>query len=164
MDAPHETSGGSVMSKAGTLHRLDHAWQDLLASYAGLPKADLLAPGPGGDWSVRDIIAHVTWWEQEALTHLPVILAGERPPRYSVRYGGLDAFNSLKHAQTRGQPLDEVLRRRDQVHERLVAYLNGIPEVHYVGETRFRRRLRLDTVGHYRLHAAAIRTRRAQVF
>src|SRR5439155_22727255 len=31
------------------------------------------------DWSVRDILAHVATREEEALTHLPLILEGGRP-------------------------------------------------------------------------------------
>ena len=70
------------------LKRLDGAWEDLLESYAGLSDSELLVPGVTRDCSVRDIITHVTWWEEEALTHLPRILAGGKPPRYSVSYGG----------------------------------------------------------------------------
>jgi hypothetical protein len=33
-----------------------------------------------GDWSVRDILAHMTTWEEETLGHLPIILAGGQPP------------------------------------------------------------------------------------
>ena len=39
--------------------------------------------GVTGDWSVCDILAHVTTWEQEALKYLPTILEGSTPPRYS---------------------------------------------------------------------------------
>jgi len=77
------------------LERLDEAWVAFKASYAGLSEAQLLEPGVTGAWSVRDIIAHVTTWDAEALTHLPSILEGKRPPRYSRTYGGIDAFNAL---------------------------------------------------------------------
>jgi hypothetical protein len=60
------------------LKRLESAWASFQESYAGLSEAELLEPGVAGDWAVRDIIAHVTWWEEEALTHLPLILAGGR--------------------------------------------------------------------------------------
>ncbi|MDP3910733.1 MAG: DinB family protein [Gemmatimonadales bacterium] len=145
------------MNTQQVLDRLDRAWQDLVAAYAGLTDAELLRPGVTGQWSVRDLIAHVTWWEEEALRHLPLVRAGRRPPRYSVKYGGIDAFNALKTEERRDLPLAEVLRRRDEVHARLVAYVRAAPEELYVRETRFRRRLRLDTYGHYPLHAAAIR-------
>ncbi|MEJ2208001.1 MAG: DinB family protein [Anaerolineae bacterium] len=144
------------MNRGQLFARLDKAWQALLASYAGLPEAELLASGVSGDWSVRDIIAHVTWWEEEALAHLPTILAGGQPPRYSTTYGGIDAFNEQMMKQRKNLPLAEVLRQRDEVHARLIAFLETVPEEHFARETRFRRRLRLDTFGHYRLHSEAI--------
>jgi len=82
------------VNRTQLLRRLDVAWQALKQSYADLPDAQLLVPGVTGDWSVKDIIAHVTWWEEEALTHLPLVLAGGQPPRYSVMHGGIDAFNA----------------------------------------------------------------------
>lgn len=51
-----------------------------------------------------DIIAHVTWWEEEALTHLPLVLRGGRPPRYSVTYGGIDAFNATMTDERKDWP------------------------------------------------------------
>ena len=151
------------MNTSQVLQRLDAAWSEFEESYAGLSDAELLMPGVQGDWSVRDIIAHVTWWEEEALKHLPLILQGGRPPRYSVTYGGIDAFNALMTGQRRDLPLAEVLRQHDEVHARLVEYVRAAPEAQFTRETRFRRRLRLDTYGHYPLHARAIQAWRARV-
>jgi hypothetical protein len=106
---------------------------------------------------VKDIIAHVTSWEEEALTHLPVILAGGKPPRYSVTHGGINAFNAQTTARNRDVPLAEVLRRRDETHGRLLEFIQGAPEETFATDARVRRRLRLDTYGHYAIHAAAIR-------
>jgi len=72
------------------LQRLDSAWGHSRV-VRRLSDAQLMKPGVTGDWSVRDILAHVSTWEEEALTHLPLILEGGTPPRYSVRYGGIDA-------------------------------------------------------------------------
>jgi len=140
------------------LKRLDTRWQELLASYAGLSETELGEPGVTGTWSVKDIVAHVTAWEAEALTHLPEILVGRKPPRYSVTHGGIDAFNAQMTERTRGLSLAEVLQRRDDTHRRLVTYLEGLPAAALAGETRARRRLRLDTYGHYAVHTKAIRT------
>lgn len=139
------------------LKRLDRAWQEFRESYAGLSEAELMEPGVTGAWSVRDIIAHVTWWEEEALTHLPLILAGGKPPRYSVTYGGIDAFNARMTEQRKSLSLAQVLRQQDDVHRRVIALIEHTPEEQLTGETRFRRRLRLDTYGHYPKHARAIR-------
>ena len=146
------------MDRSQLLKRLDKAWEALKASYIGLSEGELMEPGVTGDWSVKDIIAHVTWWEEEALTHLPLILAGGRPPRYSDRYGGIDAFNAQMAEQKRVLSLSEVLRQRDDTHRRLIDFVGSVPEDQIARETRFRRRLRLDTYGHYPKHAEAIRS------
>jgi DinB family protein len=144
------------------LKRLDQAWEAFKQSYTGLSDAELLEPGVTGAWSIKDIIAHVTWWEEEALTHLPLILTGGRPARYSVTYGGIDAFNAMMTEQRKDLPLAEVLRQRDDVHRRLIAFIERAPDDQATGDTRFHRRLRLDTYDHYPKHALAIRTWREQ--
>jgi len=144
------------------LKKLDEVWEALKASYAGLSDSELMEPGVTGTWSVRDIIAHVTCWEEEALTHLPFILAGGRPPRYSATYGGIDAFNAQKTEQKRNLSLSEVLEQRDDTHRRLIDFLNSVSEDQFIRDTRFRRRLLLDTYSHYRNHAETIRSWREQ--
>jgi hypothetical protein len=62
------------VDKQQLLRRLDKAWVAFKDSYAGLSESDVLEPGVTQAWSVRDIIAHVTTWEEEALKHLPAIL------------------------------------------------------------------------------------------
>jgi hypothetical protein len=147
----------SSVTKERLRQRLESAWESLQDSYAGLAEAELLEPGVTGAWSVRDIIAHVTWWEEEALTHLPLILAGGRPPRYSVKYGGIDAFNAQMTEQRKDLSLAEVLQRRDDIHQKLIALVRSVPDDQITVESRFRRRFRLDTYGHYPKHEQTIR-------
>jgi hypothetical protein len=145
------------MDRQQLLKQLDKAWTAFKESYAGLPYPQLTEPGVTGHWSVKDIIAHVTWWEEEALKHLPLILKGGRPPRYSIRYGGIDAFNAQMTEQRRSLSLSDVLRQQEETHRRLIDYVQSAPEEPLTRETRFRRRLRLDTYSHYPKHAKAIR-------
>jgi hypothetical protein len=145
------------MNRQQLLKQLDTAWTAFQVSYAGLSDAQLMEPGVTGQWSVKDLIAHVTWWEEEALQHLPRILTGGRPPRYSLQYGGIDAFNAQMTEQTRGLSLADVLRQSEDTHQRLLAYIHSVPEEPFTRETHFRRRLRLDTYSHYPKHAKAIR-------
>jgi hypothetical protein len=149
------------MDRSQLLKRLDRAWEAFNQAYAGLSDAELLEPGVVGSWSVRDIIAHVTWWEEEALAHLPLILDGGKSPRYSITYGGIDAFNAQMTEQKRRLSLFEVLRQQDDAHRRLIAFIQRMPEDQFTREKRFRHRLRLDTYSHYPIHAKAIQEWRA---
>ena len=72
------------MKKEQLIQKIETAWEALNKSTEGLSDAEMLESGVTGEWSVRDIIAHVTTWEEEALKNLPIILAGKRTPRYSV--------------------------------------------------------------------------------
>ena len=141
---------------ARLLAKLDTAWTDFHGAYAGLSDAQLLRPGVTGDWSIRDLIAHLTWWDEEALKHLPLILEGGRPPRYSVTYGGIDAFNALMTEQRQGLSLNEVRDQSEATHRRLVDYLLSVPPEAIAANDRFKRRLRLDCSAHYPIHTPDI--------
>jgi hypothetical protein len=150
------------MNKQKLLKKVTDAWNLFENSYQGLPDCQLTQAGVTGIWSIKDIIAHVTWWEEEALRHLPTVLAGGQPPRYSVLYGGIDAFNALMTEKKKSLSLPEVLRQQRETHRRLLEFLGSVTEDQVERDTRFRHRLRLDTYSHYRKHAEAIRQWRQQ--
>jgi len=52
------------MDKQQFITKLETAWSAFEASYAGLPASKLTHPGVVGDWSVKDILTHITTWEQ----------------------------------------------------------------------------------------------------
>jgi hypothetical protein len=82
--------------------RIERDWANFQDSFAGLSDAQLAEPGVVDNWAVKDLIAHVTTWEREALAHLPLIASGGRPPRYSTTYGGIYAFKALNETRWRG--------------------------------------------------------------
>ena len=118
------------MNRAQLLNRLDRAWETLKASYAGLTDSELIAPEVSGTWSIK--------------------------PRYSVTYGGVDAFNLQTTEQKSNLSLQEVLQQRDDTHRRLIEFIQSVSEDQFNRETRFRRRLRLDTYSHYNKHVETI--------
>jgi hypothetical protein len=144
------------------LRTLDAAWAAFQESYAGLPDAALLEPGVVGDWSGKDVLAHVNTWQEEALEHLPVIAAGGTPERYATTYGGIDTFNARMAERKRDLSLADLRRRLDETQRRLVELIRSLPDDQLIGDTRFRRRLRLDTYGHYHLHTRGILEWRAR--
>ena len=150
------------MTRHQLLTRIDEAWKRLQASFAGLTPLELMEPGVTGAWSIRDILAHVTTWEEEALRYLPLIAAGGTPPRYSTIYGGIDAFNARMTEAKRDLALPAVLHQMDDTHRRIVELVRTAHDTQITSETRFRHRLRLDTYSHYPGHAEAIRRWRAQ--
>ena len=154
------------MAKSGReklLATVEARWDELLASVDGLSDEHMLEPGVVGDWSVKDILAHVTTWELEAQKHLPEIAAGKPQQRYKDVYGGLDAFNALKFEENRARSLTEVRTRLTETHAQLLEYLETVPDELLHSRERFRTRLRWDTYSHYPIHAEHVRDWRERI-
>jgi hypothetical protein len=145
------------MEKGKLLAKLDKRWVEFKTSFEGLTNDQMIQAGAMSDWSLKDILGHVTTWEEELLKYLPAVLAGERTPQYKNLYGGIDEFNAIQVAGKRKLPLDEIRGQLEETHERVVAFLEGIPAARYEKNTRVYKRIRLDTYGHYKEHAEAIR-------
>jgi len=133
------------LKKERTLVRLEREWQALTNTWKGLPEDVLLQPGAVGHWSVRDVMAHIATWNDEALKALPLILEGRPLPRYM----GIDAFNAREQARKQHLSLEQVKKELPATYNKLTDYLQNLPETAF-GSPRFRKRLRLDTIGHYR--------------
>ena len=125
-------------------------------SFAGLTDEQIAQPDTMGQWSLKEMLGHVTTWEEELLKYLPTILAGKTTPRYTNMYGGIDAFNALMVEEKRGLPLYKIRKQLEETHARVIAFLKTVPEEHFVKENRFRKRVRLDSYGHYKEHAQVI--------
>ena len=117
----------------------------------GLSRKEMLEPVFDGGWSVKDLLGHVTTWEEEAIKAMDLMAKGQPQPRYR-QYGGVDGFNARESGKKAGLSLKDVQSRLMETHRRLMSVVADMAEEHWATETRIRRRLRIDTYGHYRLH------------
>ena len=64
-------------------------------------------PGPQPDWSVKDVIAHITWWESAMTNWVSRALTGEMLARTETP----DEINARVYADNRDMPLETVCWR-----------------------------------------------------
>jgi len=145
------------MKKERELQRLEQEWRAFLKTWQGLPGNILLQTGAVGHWSIRDVMAHISTWEEEARKALPLVL--ESKPL--LRYMGIDAFNAREQERKQHLSLEQVKEALFATHERLINFLQDVPESAF-SLPRFTKRLRLDTTGHYREHTVQITTWRTE--
>lgn len=92
-----------------------------------LSEAELLQPGAVGEWSVRDVLQHLSIWEAETIQLIFGFRRGRRPP--SERFTGeIDALNAKWHAATRDRPLDRVLADFHAVRKQTLRQLEDLTE------------------------------------
>jgi len=101
----------------------------LLAALEGLSEEEMARPGAVGRWSVRDVLAHLLAWEEEAVTRLD-LLAAERPQDFAriVDEEELEAWNARAHQRYAGLALAEVMRRLENVKGRILAGLDSLSD------------------------------------
>ncbi|MEL7645427.1 MAG: DinB family protein [Anaerolineaceae bacterium] len=150
------------MNKSDYFETLQLRWQEFLDSISGLSPEQMKLPGVSGTWSVKDIVGHVTSWEQETLSSLPGILAGKPSPVYSQLYGSIDALNAYMVLVKSRQSLDEVLQNLHKVHAQLLKFLEEADPAQFEEETPFVVRLSIDTSEHYPEHTEAVLSWRAK--
>ena len=116
-----------LMKKAEFIDRVKTGrgeWAELLL----MVDADLmLEPGQEGEWSAKDILAHVMWYERQMLLMLKTrALVGsdlwELP---------LDERNAAIHDELKEMTLDEVREEADRVFTELIKQLGLLPEEAY---------------------------------
>jgi len=148
------------LTRAQVRESLARERRKLLAALDGLSEEEMARPGAVGHWSVRDVLAHILAWEEEAVTRLD-LLAAERPQ--DIAWIGdeeeLEAWNAHAHQRYAGLALAEVMRRLVEVQGRILAGLESLSEERLTtdaGPVPVRQWLPGETYAHEQEHCADI--------
>jgi hypothetical protein len=83
-------------------------------------------PGPQSDWSVKDLIAHLTYWEQTTLTCVPALRQrGERPACWD---GDVDETNAQVFAENRDRSLNDIQAAFRRSLEQVTALVQSLSD------------------------------------
>ncbi len=82
-----------------------------------------------GEWTVRDILAHIAAWDWALVEGVDELLAGQRPAfvQYATRTGEAE-FNARAVEEARSVTFDEILAHLRSVHETLLARLESLTD------------------------------------
>jgi uncharacterized protein (TIGR03083 family) len=159
------------ITKASLLHELRAAraeWDELLAEVG---EERMTEPGAAGDWSVKDVIAHLTSYSRWFVNASEAHFRGELPPLDGTEDMDFEQRNLFFHQQTRDRPLADLQAESQQVFSRLLEVVEahsqefltqpqqfeGVPEPVLVWKM-----LEGDNYEHYREHMRSIRAWLAQ--
>lgn len=83
-----------------------------------------------GEWSVKDILAHLTAWNQMMLGWIETSQRGETPavPAPGFNWGQMDALNQQIYERHRDRPLEEVEAEFLRVDEQARAKIDSFEE------------------------------------
>jgi hypothetical protein len=150
------------MTKADVLDKMRAGRAEWEALIAQVPRERMTEPGVMGAWSVKDIIAHVTWGEAE-------ITAVFR--RHALVGSDLwnlpqDERNAAMVAESRARSLDDVLAEAERAYPQLLAAVQSLDDADLNDAARYANMPPLwrpwqliagNTYNHYPDHIPAIR-------
>ncbi|PZR61676.1 MAG: hypothetical protein DLM71_08060 [Chloroflexi bacterium] len=98
-------------------------------------------PGPMGEWTFKDLAAHLTAWRRRTVLRLEAAGRGEpAPPNpWPAELGDEedDPINAWMHEQSRDRPLPEVLAEADSVYDHFAAAVETLPPDAVTDPNRF---------------------------
>lgn len=116
------------MTRDELMDALRQARARLDSAIEGLSPDELTTPGPVGDWSVKDLLAHVTAWDVDLLTNLGKVKRGQKPGRTAWDGAGIQAQNEAWHAELKDRALERVLADYDGVHQQLLRQVENLTD------------------------------------
>ena len=97
------------MNKQEILERLDRERERFLDLLDQVPEEVYDQPGVSGDWSLKDVIAHISMWEGELIRMLWQVKSGQKPSTAQFRPVPVDEINREWSALTRERAFDLIL-------------------------------------------------------
>ncbi len=103
------------------------AWREVVSEVG---EDHMLEPGPMGDWSFRDLAAHLLGWRERTLARLEAAAAGrpEPPTPWPAELEDDDAINDWIQEQSSGRSAQDVLQAVDASFDRLAHALAAFPD------------------------------------
>ncbi|MBA2521077.1 MAG: ClbS/DfsB family four-helix bundle protein [Chloroflexia bacterium] len=103
------------------------AWHDLIAEVG---EARMEEPGPMGEWTFKDLAAHLTGWRSRSLDRLEAEAGGEPEPAppWPPELHDDDPINDWIREQNRHRPAGDVLADADATFDRLRRAVEALPE------------------------------------
>jgi hypothetical protein len=105
----------------------DHAfWRDLIDE---VDRDRMTEPGPMGEWTFKDLAAHLLGWRERTLDRLEAAAQGreEPPPPWPADLDDDDPINDWIQRRSHGRSVTEVLDEVDRSYARLAAVVAVLP-------------------------------------
>ena len=155
----------SPPSKKELLKAISVSWAELNEAINSVSKEQLTQPGVQGNWSVKDVMAHIAAWKRLAMDRIQAATTGESL-KFPVIKGDdfVDTFNADIYQTHKDQPLDEVITEFHAAYNEFNAQIEALDEellfqnlpFDWAGNLTYQVLISANTHWHYPEHIDAI--------
>lgn len=125
------------MNKAELIEALENEHQRFEDLLEELSDETLEQTGVIDDWSIKDLLAHITMWEAELVKLLWQAKQGRRPTTVHFQAAAVDERNEKWYQQNKERPLEAVLNDYEGVRRQTIRRVNDLSESELTDSRRF---------------------------
>jgi len=126
------------MSKKQLLEQLELQREAFLDVIEDVDDELLVIPGVCGEWSIKDILSHLSHWEAELVKLLWQVKQGQKPSTAQIEYfGKVDEINAIWWRETQARALDKVLDDFHGVRNQTIARVEEFAENDLMNPNRY---------------------------
>jgi hypothetical protein len=148
------------MTREDLLRELSDARAELLRAVEGVEPGSHTTPGIVGEWSVRELLAHLGYWAGHAVEAIHAAEDG-RPGEHGLEDLPTEEVNATVARVARETDIIVVRKREAASFETLTSWLArmdaSLLDVELGNGATVEQEIREDAVDHYREHAAGLR-------
>jgi hypothetical protein len=133
------STAGPRRGKDRLLADIEREHRLLAQTFTGLSAAALSTPGVVGEWSVKDLLAHLTAWEQMFLRWYRAGQRGETPavPAPGYTWRDLHALNDSLYRRSRRRQATAVLTDFALSYAQVLGAVTAMPEADVLAPARY---------------------------
>lgn len=118
----------STLTKTQFLEHLQTGHAQLQATLAALSHEQMLEPNVVGEWSVKDVLAHLVLHEQLALQEL---ISAQKGETLYIEPNSTDRANAIAVAEGRDVSVSEAIANWEHSYQEVLGTLQALPEADY---------------------------------
>jgi hypothetical protein len=125
------------MNKNDILIQLEESREKFLDNLDGLPIDQWNIPGVEGEWSIKDILSHLSRWEAELVKLLWQARQGQRPNTMQFTQTNVDETNNIWFLESRTRSLEHVLDDFHTVRNQTILRVEGFSDKELTDPKRY---------------------------
>jgi len=136
------------------VERANKSIDTLFETVESISSQEQAVPKAIGDWSVKDILNHITIWEEEAARAFEIWKVGIEPDWSHI--ADLDKFNDETVKQRRKLPLAKIKTQLQLIHNGVIENLKSVPDEIFIKRGRIPKWLITLITSHIEEHTVKI--------
>jgi hypothetical protein len=113
------------MTKQELISTVEAEHADLEKLIGTLGDEQMNEPNVVGEWSVKDLLAHLALWTARNITVVYQAEQGQKPAEIDAMFDHYDALNAEDYEAQKDRPLDRILADLRGTHKQLVRRLSA---------------------------------------